>query len=110
MKITYTNQEAKIVGISDKPCKYEIFTLKLRNGNDRNGNSDSTDVRRCRMQLSYSAHFPCINVRKPKQPTYVPLEFHCKDIQNHCRASLVEKSRQKPQRRMSIVSEVCAFL
>ncbi|KAG6523121.1 hypothetical protein ZIOFF_012974 [Zingiber officinale] len=120
VKTTHTNQEFKIIGISDKPCKDEIFTLKLRNGNDGNGNSDTVEVtvydyfvRHRRMQLSYSADFPCLNVGKPKRPTYVPLELcslvslqrYTKSLSTFQRAALVEKSRQKPQERMSVLSE-----
>ncbi|KAG6526938.1 hypothetical protein ZIOFF_009025 [Zingiber officinale] len=150
VKTTHTNQEFKIIGISDKPCKDEIiflflglclelillsenhyclynadasatrFTLKLRNGNDGNGNSDAVEVtvydyfvRHRRMQLSYSADFPCLNVGKPKRPTYVPLELcslvslqrYTKSLSTFQRASLVEKSRQKPRERMSVLGE-----
>nr|VDD33029.1 unnamed protein product [Brassica oleracea] len=59
--------------------------------------------------LRYSGNFPCINVGKPKRPTYIPIE-HCelvslqrytKSLSSLQRASLVEKSRQRPPERMA---------
>ncbi|KAH0918445.1 hypothetical protein HID58_026105 [Brassica napus] len=61
----------------------------------------------------YSADLPCINVGKPKRPTYIPLE-HCtliplqrytKALNTFQRSALVEKSRQKPQERMNVLSK-----
>ncbi|KAL6196032.1 hypothetical protein ACLB2K_031649 [Fragaria x ananassa] len=53
-----------------------------------------------------------MNVGKPKRPTYIPLELcelvslqrYTKALSTLQRSSLVEKSRQKPQERMSILS------
>ncbi|PQQ14068.1 protein argonaute 4 [Prunus yedoensis var. nudiflora] len=64
------------------------------------------------MKLRYSADLPCLNVGKPKRPTYIPLELcslvslqrYTKALSTLQRASLVEKSRQKPQERMSVLS------
>ncbi|CAN7033672.1 unnamed protein product [Brassica oleracea var. botrytis] len=59
--------------------------------------------------LRYSGNFPCINVGKPKRPTYIPIE-HCelvslqrytKSLSSLQRASLVEKSWQRPPERMA---------
>lgn len=94
------------------------------------------------IQLQYSGDFPCINVGKPKRPTYIPIEVtlvhccsffyrimlvrfmtvlvgfffqHCelvslqrytKSLTNLQRASLVEKSRQKPLERMTSLTTV----
>ncbi|TQE00109.1 hypothetical protein C1H46_014286 [Malus baccata] len=66
------------------------------------------------IQLRYSADLPCLNVGKPKRPTYIPLELcslvslqrYTKALSTLQRASLVEKSRQKPQERMSVLSNV----
>ncbi|OMO91448.1 Argonaute/Dicer protein, PAZ [Corchorus olitorius] len=64
------------------------------------------------IQLQYSGDLPCINVGKPKRPTYIPIELcelvslqrYTKALSTFQRASLVEKSRQKPQERMSALS------
>jgi len=54
--------------------------LKKRNPNE-NGEFETTEVtvadyfRDTRhIDLQYSADLPCINVGKPKRPTYIPLE------------------------------------
>lgn len=48
----------------------------------RGGDNDETEeitvydyfVNRRKIDLQYSAELPCINVGKPKRPTYVPIE------------------------------------
>ena len=65
------------------------------------------------IELRYSAELPCINVGKPKRPTYIPIELcslvslqrYTKALSTFQRSSLVEKSRQKPQERMRVLSE-----
>ncbi|KAF2297280.1 hypothetical protein GH714_020618 [Hevea brasiliensis] len=86
IKASPSNQEYKITGLSEKPCKSK--------------------------QLRYSADLPCINVGKPKRPTYIPIELctlvslqrYTKALNTLQRASLVEKSRQKPQERMTTLT------
>ncbi|KAJ6828680.1 protein argonaute 4B-like [Iris pallida] len=117
VKVSPSNNEYKIVGLSEQPCNQQIFTLKQRN---RDGNGDcevqTMDitvydyfVKHRTIELRYSGDLPCINVGKPKRPTFIPLEL-CKlvSLQRYTKAlttiqrtSLVEKSRQKPQERMS---------
>ncbi|KAM0020222.1 putative post-transcriptional gene silencing PAZ-Argonaute family [Helianthus debilis subsp. tardiflorus] len=66
-----------------------------------------------KMDLRYSGELPCINVGKPKKPIFLPIEFctlvslqrYTKSLNTMQRASLVEKSRQKPQERMSVLSD-----
>ncbi|XP_057526284.1 protein argonaute 4B-like [Amaranthus tricolor] len=116
IKTTTSNQEYKISGISEKPCRDQTFSLKQK-GND-NGEAESEVtvydyfVNHRNIELRYSADLPCINVGKPKRPTYFPLELcslvslqrYTKSLSTLQRASLVEKSRQKPQERMSVLS------
>lgn len=119
IKVSPSNAEYRITGLSEKPCNEQMFTLKQR------GNPDDeepqmvemtvydyfTNVRN--MELRYSAELPCINVGKPKRPTYIPVELcslvslqrYTKALTTFQRASLVEKSRQKPQERMSALSD-----
>lgn len=114
-----TNQEYKITGLSEKPCKEQTFELKQRNSKNENGEAEMIEttvydyfVNQRNMELRYSADFPCINVGKPKRPTYIPLELcslvslqrYTKALNTLQRASLVEKSRQKPQERMNVLS------
>ncbi|KAI7991190.1 Protein argonaute 4A [Camellia lanceoleosa] len=64
--------------------------------------------------LQYSGDLPCINVGKPKRPTYFPLELcslvslqrYTKALSTFQRSSLVEKSRKKPQERMRVLSDL----
>ncbi|KAB1203296.1 Protein argonaute 4 [Morella rubra] len=70
-------------------------------------------VKHHHIELSYSGDLPCINVGKPKRPTYFPLELcslvslqrYTKALSTLQRSSLVEKLRQKPNERMKILSD-----
>ncbi|KAL5076332.1 hypothetical protein RYX36_015316 [Vicia faba] len=109
-----SNQEGKICGLSDVPCKELTFSMKKRDGD---GMEEMTvldyfvNVRK--IDLRYSADLPCINIGRPKRPTYIPIELcelvslqrYTKALSTLQRASLVEKSRQKPQERMRILSD-----
>ncbi|CAN0923207.1 Protein argonaute 4 [Linum grandiflorum] len=113
IKVSPTNQEYKITGLSDLPCKEQLFELKQK------GEADPIQitvydyfVNNRNIDLRYSGDLPCINVGKPKRPTYIPLELcslvslqrYTKALTNFQRSSLVEKSRQKPQERMTVLS------
>lgn len=119
VKVSPSGQEFKITGLSDKPCREQTFELKKRNPNE-NGEFETTEVtvadyfRDTRhIDLQYSADLPCINVGKPKRPTYIPLELcalvplqrYTKALTTFQRSALVEKSRQKPQERMTVLSK-----
>uniref|UniRef100_A0A0D9UZK6 Piwi domain-containing protein n=1 Tax=Leersia perrieri TaxID=77586 RepID=A0A0D9UZK6_9ORYZ len=113
------NTEYKIVGLSERNCNDQLFTLKQRNGD--NGDHEGVEVtvydyfvRNRGIELRYSGDYPCINVGKPKRPTYfpielcslVPLQRYTKALSTLQRSSLVEKSRQKPEERMNVLSDV----
>ncbi|GKV08262.1 hypothetical protein SLEP1_g19919 [Rubroshorea leprosula] len=114
-----SNQEYKITGLSEKPCREQTFELKQKGGKNENGEAETIEVtvyeyfvNYRKIELRYSADLPCVNVGKPKRPTYIPLELcslvslqrYTKALSTLQRASLVEKSRQKPQERMSILT------
>ncbi|GAB2215125.1 hypothetical protein Droror1_Dr00019501 [Drosera rotundifolia] len=118
IKTTTSNQEFKITGLSELPCKEQMFTLKQKGAN-ANGEVDTSEVtvydyfvNHRGINLRYSADLPCINVGKPKKPTYFPLELcslvslqrYTKALNTLQRSSLVEKSRQKPKERMDTLS------
>ncbi|KAL3636893.1 Protein argonaute-4 [Castilleja foliolosa] len=115
VKTSPTNQEFKITGLSDKCCRYQTFTLKQKNTDDE-GEVEVTVydyfVNQRNINLRYSADLPCINVGKPKRPTYFPIELcslvslqrYTESLSTFQRASLVEKSRQKPHARMTVLS------
>ncbi|KAL6615579.1 hypothetical protein ACP70R_037849 [Stipagrostis hirtigluma subsp. patula] len=119
IKVSPGNNEYNIVGLSDRICKDQMFTLKNRNGG--NGDSEAMEtsvydyfVNKRGIDLRYSGAYPCINVGKPKRPTLIPMELcslvplqrYTKALSTLQRSSLVEKSRQKPQERMSVPSDV----
>lgn len=64
------------------------------------------------IELRYS-DLPCINAERRNRPTYfpvelcelIPLQRYTKDLSTLQRSSLVEKSRQKPYERMSILND-----
>ncbi|KAK9280647.1 hypothetical protein L1049_014343 [Liquidambar formosana] len=120
VKTSPANTEYKITGLSEKSCKEQTFSLKQRTGKDEDGEVQSIEVtvydyfvNYRHIELRYSADLPCINVGKPKRPTFFPLELcslvslqrYTKALSTLQRASLVEKSRQKPQERMRVLSD-----
>ncbi|XVE79725.1 hypothetical protein DITRI_Ditri14bG0080200 [Diplodiscus trichospermus] len=119
IKVSPSNQEYKITGLSDQFCEDQLFSLKQKSMKNENGEAEMVEmtvydyfVNHRNIQLRYSAKMPCINVGKPKRPTYIPIELcslvslqrYTKALSTLQRASLVEKSRQKPQERMSVLS------
>ncbi|KAL1817283.1 hypothetical protein DCAR_0521706 [Daucus carota subsp. sativus] len=119
VKTIPTNTEFKITGLSDKSCKELMFSMKQRGETDENGEPLTTElsvydyfVNVRKISLKYSGDLPCINVGKPKRPTYIPLELcslvslqrYTKALTTLQRAQLVEKSRQKPQDRMKTLT------
>ncbi|KAI4385410.1 hypothetical protein MLD38_003438 [Melastoma candidum] len=118
IKAAPSNTEYKITGLSESICKDQLFSLKKKSKND--GEVENLEVtvydyfvNHRNIELQYSGDFPCINVGKPKRPTYIPLELcelvplqrYTKALTNLQRASLVEKSRQKPKERMEVLSD-----
>ncbi|KAL6976557.1 Protein argonaute-4, variant 2 [Sarracenia purpurea var. burkii] len=119
IKTNPANTEYKITGLSEKPCKEQMFSLKQRGKGD-DGEFQMLEVtvydyfvNYRHIELRYSGDLPCINVGKPKRPTFFPLELcslvslqrYTKALSTFQRSSLVEKSRQKPQERMKVLSD-----
>ncbi|KAJ6873857.1 hypothetical protein NC651_032641 [Populus alba x Populus x berolinensis] len=120
VKTKHNNMEFKIIGLSEKPCNQQYFPMKLKNRDGANVEAQIVEVtvyeyftKHCGIQLGYSAYLPCLDVGKPKRPNYLPLELcslislqrYKKALSSMQRASLVEKSRQKPQERIKTVNE-----
>ncbi|KAA8514775.1 hypothetical protein F0562_017954 [Nyssa sinensis] len=120
IKTSPSNAEYKITGMSDKSCRAQMFLLRKRNGREGDGEVQPVEitvydyfVNHRHIELHYSADFPCINVGKANRPAFFPLELcslvslqrYTKALSNLQRASLVEKSRQKPQERMRILTD-----
>ncbi|KAJ9167413.1 hypothetical protein P3X46_022067 [Hevea brasiliensis] len=113
IKASPSNQEYKITGLSEKPCREQTFQLKQKgDGEPLELTVYEYFVNYRHIELRYSADLPCINVGKPKRPTYIPIELctlvslqrYTKALNTLQRASLVEKSRQKPQERMTTLT------
>ncbi|KAM6567334.1 hypothetical protein CsatA_026462 [Cannabis sativa] len=117
IKTRHRHMEFKIIGLTDKPCRDLFFNMKVKNGDHTNG--DETEeisvydyfMKHCGIELRESAYLPCLIVGRPKKPNFLPLELcslvslqrYTKALSSGQRASLVEKSRQKPQEKMKIV-------
>ncbi|KAL9453733.1 hypothetical protein AB3S75_009356 [Citrus x aurantiifolia] len=119
VKPRHRNMEFKIIGLSEKPCNQQFFPMKVKNTEGTNeGETLEITVydyftQHCGIELTYSAYLPCLDVGKPKRPNYLPLELcslvslqrYTKALSSMQRASLVEKSRQKPQDRMRTLTD-----
>ncbi|GAV64237.1 PAZ domain-containing protein/Piwi domain-containing protein/DUF1785 domain-containing protein [Cephalotus follicularis] len=121
IKVLPTNAEYRITGLSESSCKDQLFSLKSRGLKDENGDTQSIDVtvydyfvNNRHIDLCYSGDLPCINVGRPKRPTYFPIELcsllplqrYTKALSVYQRSSLVEQSRQKPQEKMKTLTDV----
>ncbi|XP_022728690.1 protein argonaute 4-like [Durio zibethinus] len=119
VKVRPSNLEYKITGLSDLYCKDQMFSWKQKSTKNETGEAETVEitvyeyfVTHRKIQLDYSADLRCINVGMPNRPTYIPMELctlvslqrYTKALSTFQRASLVEKSRQKPQERLSILS------
>ncbi|CAK8567057.1 unnamed protein product [Lathyrus sativus] len=118
VRATHSNQEFKIAGFSEKPCIQQLFTMKMKNGED-NDTEQTVDLtvyeyfaKHHDIELNSSAYLPCLDVGKPDRPiflplelcTFVPLQRYTKALSPAQKASLVEQSRQKPQERIKVLT------
>ncbi|XP_028794671.1 protein argonaute 16 isoform X2 [Neltuma alba] len=121
VRASHRNQEFRIIGLSEKPCNQQVFSMKVKNGEGSNG-AETVDItvyeyfaKHCGIELT-SAYLPCLDVGKPKRPIYLPMELcsliplqrYTKALSAIQRASLVEKSRQKPQDRIKAITDAMA--
>uniref|UniRef100_A0A0E0LYI9 Piwi domain-containing protein n=1 Tax=Oryza punctata TaxID=4537 RepID=A0A0E0LYI9_ORYPU len=91
VKAMHNNMEFKIIGLSDEPCSRQTFPMKVRNGS-----SEGETV-----EITVQEYF------KSKQLcNMVSLQRYTKALSSQQRATLVEKSRQKPLERMRVVTDV----
>ncbi|GFS38718.1 argonaute family protein [Actinidia rufa] len=116
----HSNKEFKIIGLSEKPCNQLFFPLKVKNSDIEHDGGQPLEItvyeyftKHRNIELTYSAYMPCIDAGKPKRPSYLPLELctlvslqrYTKALSSLQRASLVEKSRQKPPERIRVVTD-----
>ncbi|KAK9077377.1 hypothetical protein SSX86_005714 [Deinandra increscens subsp. villosa] len=118
IKTTHSNREFRIIGLSEKPCNQLLFPLRVKKDNgtydDQTINITVLDyfTKHLKIEITYSAYIPCIDVGKQKKPIYLPVELcslvslqrYTKALSTLQRASLVEKSRQKPQEKMQAIT------
>lgn len=119
VKTRQNNREFKIIGLSEKPCNQQFFPPKVTN-TDGGKNVETLEItvygyftKRRNIELKYYAYMPCLDVDRPKRPSYPPLELcslvslqcYTKALSSAQRESLVEKSRQKPQERIRVVTD-----
>ncbi|CAI9779156.1 unnamed protein product [Fraxinus pennsylvanica] len=71
----------RVQRLFNKACKEQLFSLEQKNKDDA-GEFQTTEVtiydysvNSRNIDLPYSADLPCINVGKPKRPTYFPIEL-----------------------------------
>ncbi|XP_066334364.1 protein argonaute 16-like [Miscanthus floridulus] len=104
------------------------FPMKVRNGSIEIQTVDITvqDYFKSKQVELTMSYLPCLDVGKPKRPNYLPIEVatlllfrstfdnlchmvslqrYTKALSSQQRAMLVEKSRQKPQERMRVVTD-----
>ncbi|XAR55319.1 hypothetical protein NMG60_11035360 [Bertholletia excelsa] len=120
VKTRHSNMEFKIIGLSEKPCNQQFFSLKVKNEDGVHDGGKTLEItvyeyftKYRHIELTSSAYLPCIDVGKPKRPNYLPIELcalvslqrYTKGLSSLQRASLVEKSRQKPQERIQVVTD-----
>ncbi|KAK6134690.1 hypothetical protein DH2020_031615 [Rehmannia glutinosa] len=120
VKAIHSNMEFKIIGLSEKPCNQQFFSMKVKSDSSARDDGETLEitvydyfVKHRNIELKYSAYLPCLDVGKPKRPNYLPLELcslvslqrYTKALSGTQRASLVEKSRQKPPERIRVVTD-----
>ncbi|CAA0816047.1 Protein argonaute 6 [Striga hermonthica] len=119
IKASHSNREFKITGLSEKPCNQQLFSMKVKSDSSARDNEETLEisvydyfVKHHNIEPKQSAYMPCLDVGKPKRPIYLPLELcslaslqrYSKALSGLQRASLVEKSRQKPLERIQVVT------
>ncbi|XP_059304049.1 protein argonaute 4B-like [Lycium ferocissimum] len=118
IKLSHSNREHKITGLSNRRCKEEKFLLQLRGSDNHNVQTVEVTVydyfvRRLGIGLSYSSNLPCINVGSQLHPQFIPVELcslvslqrYKKELSVHQRSLLVNKSSQKPMELMKHLNE-----
>nr|AJP06231.1 AGO5 [Pinus tabuliformis] len=114
----HNGMEFKIIGFSEKPCKDQLFSMKVRSQGNQEEPLQTVDVtvydyfvNTKNTPLLKSADLPCLDVGRKRKPNYLPLELcrilpgqrYTKGLSSQQRTSLVEQSRQKPDERMQVL-------
>ncbi|KAJ9537594.1 hypothetical protein OSB04_030327 [Centaurea solstitialis] len=99
VKTSPTNTEYKITGLSEKPCNDQMFSLRQKS-KDGSGEFETLEV----TVYDYFVNYRKIDLRY-SLCSLVSLQRYTKALSTLQRSSLVEKSRQKPQERMRVLSD-----
>ncbi|KAF3334610.1 protein argonaute 16-like protein [Carex littledalei] len=117
IKTKHSRKERRIFGLSELPCNQQSFTMKVRDDDGEYHTVETTVSdyfrKKYQLDLTWSSSYPCLDLGKPRNPTYVPLEMcdliplqrYTKALSSKQRASLLDKTRHKPQERSRIITE-----
>ncbi|XP_010509947.1 PREDICTED: protein argonaute 6-like [Camelina sativa] len=116
VKASHSNMEYKIIGLTQKPCNQQLFSMKIKDGEHEGQPREITVYEYFKQTYTApisSAYLPCLDVGKPNRPIYLPLEFcnlvslqrYKKALSGRQRASLIENSRQKPLERIKTLND-----
>ncbi|KMZ69032.1 Protein argonaute 16 [Zostera marina] len=117
IKCKHNKLEFKIIGFSEFTCNQQLFSMNV---SDEDGQVSMKEItvydyytNKRKLELTWSAFLPCLTVGKPKKPIYLPIELcelislqrYTKALSALQRASLVEKSRKRPEERIRVVAD-----
>nr|ATG34093.1 argonaute 16 [Suaeda salsa] len=116
---SHTGRVYKIIGLSDRPCYQQSFSLKLKE-DDVSKEEQFREItvleyftKHCNVVLTYSKYMPCLDVGKPDRPIYLPIEI-CSliSLQRYKRllsptqqVTYLEKTKLKPHDRMKALTD-----
>ncbi|KAF5197521.1 argonaute [Thalictrum thalictroides] len=114
IKVATSQLEFKICGLSEKPCKEQLFAMKFKRGDEVQTRAVTVYdyfKKQHHIATDKSASLPCINVGKSNRPIYypvqlcelLPLQRYKKALSSNQRSVLVDKTRQKPQDRKDVL-------
>ncbi|KAI3454374.1 hypothetical protein Pfo_011037 [Paulownia fortunei] len=121
IKVKHLYSEFKITGLSERSCKEQKFSLKLREASDGSGGIRTIEttvydyfVSTRGIALSFSANLPCINAGKPHNPIFfpielcslVPLQHYKNELTIYQRSAMITKSSQKPEDLVKVLADV----
>ncbi|KAF8113383.1 hypothetical protein N665_0050s0041 [Sinapis alba] len=117
VKVSHTNRQCKITGLSKLSCRDEKFILKQKQATGEVKEDEVITVykyftERLKIPLRVSGDLPCINVGKSTRPTYIPMELcelvplqrYTKALTSYQRSKIVTKSMQKPREKMNVLN------
>ncbi|XP_018443266.2 protein argonaute 9 [Raphanus sativus] len=116
VKVSHSNREYKITGLTRLPCRDQTFIWKQKQGNGEVKEIEVTVydyfTKHLKIALRYSGDLRCISVGKPKRPNYIPIELcdlvslqrYTKALTTFQRSKIVKESVQKPQEKMKMLN------